>query len=268
MEISRPDECLLSRSNRNVPARDESRTRSGRDQIVLLDLISSFGPQHPAASARFETLERALNLCTCALRCRLPFSRHFNRLAEHHSNRAERLGHLRQVPAVHGPEAVRFEVKRQDRLPGRPCQPGGANLRHPRRPARAVDSKGDPMARRQLAAKLHEGSSTATGCRAASRRVAKTLENARDPLPVEVLAREGDDAAAAKVVETGQDAAVPAGEDRLAARRDDGVIVLGALDVPCQRAAEATDRRGRGGGDGRGFDALKSWLVAIRPSST
>ena len=241
-EISQPNKTEVSASG------SDRATRAGR----------SFGPQHPAASARLETLERALNLCTGTLGCRLPFSRHFNRLAKHHSHRAERLGHLRPVPAVHRPEAVRFEVKRQDRLPGRPGQPGGANLRHPGRPARAVDGKGDAMARSQLPAKLHERSSTAAGCRAASRRVAKTLENARDPLPVEVLAGEGDDATVAKVVETGQDAAVPAGEDRLAARLDDGVIVLGALDVPCQRAAEGADRRGRDGGDGSGLSELKA----------
>ena len=79
----------------------------------------------------------------------------------------------------------------------------------------------------------------------------------RDRLPVEVLAGEGDNAAVAKVVETGQDPAVPAGEDRLAARLDDGVIVLGALDIPCQRAAEGADEKDVGDSDSSGFDPLK-----------
>ena len=109
-------------------------------------------------------------------------------------------------------------MKRQDGLPGRAGQPGGAGLRHSGRPARAIDGEGDAMARGQLAPKLHERSRAAARRRATGRGVAKALEDPRDPLAVEVLAGERDDAAVAKVVKAGQDAAVPAGEDGLAAR--------------------------------------------------
>ena len=79
------------------------------------------------------------------------------------------------------------------------------------------------------------------------------MENTRDPLAVEVLAREGDDAAVTEVVEAGQDATVPAGQDGLAAGFDDGVVVFGALDLPGERAAQAADEGGGDGGDGAGF---------------
>ena len=65
----------------------------------------------------------------------------------------------------------------------------------------------------------------------------------RDPLAVEVLARDDDDAAAAEVVGGRQDAAVPERHDRLAAAPSDGVEVLEALGR--QRSVDAEERDGR-----------------------
>ena len=65
----------------------------------------------------------------------------------------------------------------------------------------------------------------------------------RDPLAVEILARDDDDAAAAEVICGGQDAAVPERHDRLAAARDDALEVLEPLGAPAQRRAERRNRR-------------------------
>ena len=79
------------------------------------------------------------------------------------------------------------------------------------------------------------------------------MQDARDPLAVEILTGERCDTPMAEVVEAGQDAAVPAGEDRLAPGFDDGVVVFGALNFPSERAAQAADEGGGGKGDGRGL---------------
>ena len=69
----------------------------------------------------------------------------------------------------------------------------------------------------EIAAHLHQRPRAAARRRSAGGRVAKAVDDPRNPLAVEVLARDHDDAAVAEVVEAGEDAAVPEGEDRLAA---------------------------------------------------
>ena len=66
----------------------------------------------------------------------------------------------------------------------------------------------------------------------------------RDPLAVEVLAGDDDDAAALEVEVAGEDAAVPEGVDRLPARARDRVDVLGATDLP--RPASTPSARSSG----------------------
>ena len=75
------------------------------------------------------------------------------RLADRQRDRAERLRNLRAVPAPGRPVAIRLDVKRQDRMPGRAGEPDGAGLRDARRAARAVDGERDrPPVRRGRAA--------------------------------------------------------------------------------------------------------------------
>ena len=79
--------------------------------------------------------------------------------------------------------------------------------------------------------------------RSARRAVAEALDDPRDPLAVEVLAGDDDDAAAAEVEGGRQNAAVPERHDRLPARGADRVEMLQALDAPAQRVAERVDQR-------------------------
>ncbi len=178
----------------------------------------------------------------------------------------ERLRDLRPIPAPRRPIPSRLEVKRQDRLTGRSGKPHGTRLRHSRGTARTVNGEGDAVTCRKLAAQLHERPGAATGRRAPRRRIAEAFEDARNPLPVEVLAREGDDAAVAEVVEAGQDAAVPAGEDGLPPGIDDGVVMFGALDLPGERAAQAANEGSGHDTDGTGLEKLKACEGGLRHS--
>src|SRR5262249_54029477 len=72
------------------------------------------------------------------------------------------------------------------------------------------------------------------------------LDDARNPLAVEVLARHDDDAAVAPEQGRGQNPSVPEREDWLSARGDDRVVVREAVDAPAIGRAEALDDR-RGG---------------------
>ena len=67
---------------------------------------------------------------------------------------------------------------------------------------------------------LHERLDAPTRRRPARRPVAEALDDARDPLAVEVLARHHDDAAIAEEQHARQDAAVPERDDRALTRRD------------------------------------------------
>ena len=80
----------------------------------------------------------------------------------------------------------------------------------------------------------------------------------RDPLAVEVLAGDDDDAAAAEVEGRGQDAAVPERHDRLAAARRDRVEVLEPLRTPAQRRAEQRHHAVSERRDQRRFSTLRS----------
>ena len=73
--------------------------------------------------------------------------------------------------------------------------------------------------------------------------LAEPPNDPRDPFAVEVRARDDDDAAVAPEERGGQDASVPEGEDRLAARRDDRVVMLEPVDPPAVGRAERVDDR-------------------------
>src|SRR5205823_10623366 len=92
--------------------------------------------------------------------------------------------------------------------------------------------------------------------------VAEPLDDPRDPLTVEVLAGDDDDAAAAEVVGGGQDAAVPERHDRLLARAEDLVQMLGALGAPAKRRRE---RRHGGIADGGNEPRLQTLRTRRAP---
>src|SRR4029450_4430590 len=103
---------------------------------------------------------------------------------------------------------------------------------------RSVHGKGGWTPRVQVAPQLHQRTRPAPRGRPPRRAEAKARQDARNPLAIEVLAGDHDDAAIAEVVQGGKDAAVPEREDGLVARGDDLVEVAIALDAPGQRPAE------------------------------
>ena len=80
-------------------------------------------------------------------------------------------------------------------MTGRAGEPDGAGLRDARRTARAVDREASRTAGRQVAPQLHERARAAARRRSARRAEAEALEDPGDPLAVEVLAGDDDDAA-------------------------------------------------------------------------
>src|SRR5690606_32814578 len=121
------------------------------------------------------------------------------------------------IPAARRPVFLGLDVQRQDGAAGRAGEPGGARLRHLTRPARAVDGEGDGAAVAQFAPELHERLRATARRRSARRAVAESVDDARDPLAVEILARDDDNAPVAHEQQPGHDAPVPEGIDGLAA---------------------------------------------------
>src|SRR5262249_18881650 len=117
--------------------------------------------------------------------------------------------------ARHRPEAACLDVKRQDGIAGGAGQPDGPGLRDSRRPPRTVEGKAHRPSFRKVAAHLNKRTCRAARGRAARHTEPKTLDDTRDPLAVEVLARHHDDAAMAEVVDAAEDSAVPERHDRL-----------------------------------------------------
>ncbi len=108
----------------------------------------------------------------------------------------ERFGDLRAVPALHAPVPIRLEMERQHRIAGRLGEPERTWLGDPGRPARSIHGEPGRFAGRHVALQLQEGLRSATRGRSAGRSIAKPPDDARNPLAVEVLARDDDDAAA------------------------------------------------------------------------
>src|SRR5207248_8825674 len=103
---------------------------------------------------------------------------------------------------------------------------------------------------------LNQRPAPAARRRSARGAVAEPLDDAGNPLAVEVLARDDDDAAVAEEDRGRQDAAVPERHDRLVAAKDDGVVVLEAVDAPLERRAERGAEAIANRGDRRGLQSL------------
>ena len=99
--------------------------------------------------------------------------------ANHDGDRGERPRDLGAIPARRLPEAIRFDVKRQDRMAGRAREPHRAGLRDARRPARPVDRERDRPAGGQIAPQLHERARRAARRRAARRAEAEARRGSR-----------------------------------------------------------------------------------------
>ena len=203
-----------------------------------------------------QPLECGLQAEALLVERRLPRVGHGDRLADDQRHRRERLRDLRAVPALQRPVPVRLDVIRQDRLPRRPREEHGARLDHARRAPRPVDGEGGRTPHREVPSQLHERARTASRRGAARRPEAEPVQDPRDPLAVEVLAGDDDDAAVTEVMEPRQDAPVPEREDRLPAAVDDGLVVLGAGDLPPVGPAEDREQRVSRERDQRRLDPL------------
>src|SRR5437588_3216978 len=141
-------------------------------------------------------------------------------------------------------------MKWQHGIAGRPREPDGPRLRDTRGSARTVERKTGRPPVLHIAHQLQHRLQTAVRGGPARRAEAKALDDARNPLPVEILARDDDDAAAAEVVGGRKDAPVPEGHHGLTAGVDDGVVVMEAFNLPPQRVTERVDDRIAESGDG------------------
>src|SRR5688572_6276234 len=122
----------------------------------------------------------------------------------------------------------------QEWIPRLACQPHRARLRDPGGPPRPIEREPGRLPHFHVLYQLQHRLDAAARRRTARGAVAEALDDTRDPLAVEVLAGDDDDAAAAEVERGGQDAPVPERHHRLAAGRDDGVEMLQPLDAPAQ----------------------------------
>ncbi len=169
-----------------------------------------------------------------------------NRRANRNGNGAERLRDLRPIPAVHHPETIRFDMKRQDRLAGGAGKEHGTGLGDTGRTARAVDRERGGLPVRQVAPQLDQRARAAARGRSARGAIAEPPDDAGNPLTVEVLAGDDDTAAILPEERGRQNTPVPESEDGLLAGRDDGFVVLEALNTPSVRGTEGSnERRGR-----------------------
>ena len=162
----------------------------------------------------------------------------------------ERLGNLRAVPAAAASSGgwLRDETAAPDCRSPSPATPRPAARRAPARAGRRrVNPAGLPAAMSRVS--CSSALRAAARRRSARRAVAEALDDAGNPLAVEVLAGDDDDAAAAEVVGGRQNAPVPERHDRLAAAARDRVEVLETFGLPAQRRAERGDQPVADGGN-------------------
>ena len=184
--------------------------------------------------------------------------RDIDRFADGDRHVAPRLRHLVPIPAVHRPETARLDVKREERIAGRAGEPHGARLNDACRTARTVDAEGRRMAVRHVVAQLDESARAASRRGPARGAVPESADQPRDPLAVEVLARDDDDPAIAEVQRGRENASVPEREDRPAALAlDVGEMRLSLL-APRVGAAERFDDRRANRRDRRRLDVLST----------
>src|SRR5438094_8518473 len=189
--------------------------------------------------ARLERLQPLLERAPGSIdRRRIGVPRNVERLADRDRDRRERLRNLRAIPAVHRPAAIGLDMERHHRIAGRLRQPDGAGLCEPRGAARSVHGERSGPAGRHVARQLQQRPACAARGRPARRAVAEALDDAGNPLAVEVLARDHHDAAPPEIVRRGKDAAVPERHDRLPAAPDDAVVVIDAVALPAKRRSE------------------------------
>ncbi len=149
-------------------------------------------------------------------------------------------------------------MERHDGVAGGLRQPDGPGLRLVAGPARPVHREGGRPARGHVARELQQRAPASARRRPPSLEVAEPPHDARDPLPVEILAGDRDHAAIAEVDGRRQDAPVPQREDRLSARRRDGFEMLGAVLAPPKGPPEERNQRVADGGDGPSLEALEA----------
>ena len=219
--------------------------------------------------AGFEYPERALEFLAFFFDGPIQRVPHVNRRANRDRYATPWFRHLRSIPALHRPEPIGLDVKGKDGMPGRAGEKDRAGLRHARGTARPVNRERGGPAQRKVLPQLHERARSAARRGPARRPVPEALDDPGNPLAVEVLAGDDDDAAVLPEERGGQDTAVPEGEDRLLAGGDDRVIVFEPLDAPAICGSERADYRGTSAEMAAAFRRWRdvravvgSWLMA------
>jgi hypothetical protein len=134
---------------------------------VLTAAERLLGLQHPAC-ARFEISKRALDLLTSALNGLILCSSHFDWLTDHNRHAAERLWHLRTVPASDSPGRSGLDVKGKDGMASRASQECRTRLgdssgpawscTSARTPPREDDPRAVPYPKRRMIRAIHSPS--------------------------------------------------------------------------------------------------------------
>ena len=140
----------------------------------------------------------------------------------------------------------------QHRVTSRAREPDGAWLRDARGTARPIEREPCRLPFFHVAHQLQHRLQPPARGGPPRRAEAESLDDARNPLSVEILARDDDDAAAAEVERGWKDAAVPEGHHGPAAGGDDRLVMLKPLDAPPQRVTKRVDEwiaEGSDGGD-------------------
>ena len=153
--------------------------------------------------------------------------------------------------------AIGFEVKRQNRIAGRFGQPHRTRLGDARRAARPVEREPGGAAGAHVARQLPQRLARPVRGRSARGTVAESFDDPGNPLAVEVLAGDHDDAAASEIVGRRQNASVPERHDRTAAARGNLLEVFEPFGAPAKRGPERRDQTVSGDGDGRRLEAFQ-----------
>src|SRR5207247_1371418 len=121
----------------------------------------------------------------------------------------------------------------------------------------AVHRKACRPAGGHVARELEQGSPAAARGRASGGAVPEPLDDAADPLAVEILARDDDNAAPAEEVGGGKNSSVPERHNGLAAARGNRVEPLEPFRPPAKRGAKQSDRAMAEHGQQLRFEALQ-----------
>src|SRR5262245_37292507 len=145
------------------------------------------------------------------------------------------------IPAPEDPFFLWSNVKREDGASGFRGYPDGAWFCDITRATGAVYREGDIVLSAQLVDHLYQGAASSATARTARGSIAEAPDHAGDIFAVAVLAGHDDDAAVAPEVRCQKNSSMPEGVDDSLVRLLDCAVVLPAIHLPAQSAAQNPD---------------------------